>query len=339
MLLAAFLPAQQAGGGPKPEAAEAKTQNSKVRGITISTHGNGRDWGTDRIVPAISEIKELGGNWICVHPYARINANGQVSFRAWAEENPPQHLLRPIREAHAQGMKVLIKPHLAYWGSPFSWRGEITFAEAEQWDRFFSSYQSWITKVARACKEADGFAVGTELDKTIQHDKAWRQIITAVRLETPAALTYAANWTDYQRVGFWDALDTIGIQAYFPLADKVGASQEELQKGWAKVMAKLRPFAKKLNRKIVFTELGYNNAHRAPIEPWDHRSDGPGAESVQVMCMHIALGAVEAEPLVVGAFLWKWFVPPFRNGRNFALATPIMKETITQSWHAQSSPK
>ena len=50
-------------------------------------------------------------------------------------DGPPDYIARPIREAHAQGLKVLIKPHIAYWGSPFRWRGEIKFARRAQQQR------------------------------------------------------------------------------------------------------------------------------------------------------------------------------------------------------------
>ena len=117
-------------------------------------------------------------------------------------------------------MSICIKPHIAYWGSSFSWRGEIEFSREDAWDRFWRDYRAWITLLAEACREADGFVVGTELDRTLRFEDEWRALIADVRAHTGAPLTYAANWTDYQRVPFWDALDVIGIQAYFPLTDQ-----------------------------------------------------------------------------------------------------------------------
>ena len=54
-----------------------------IRGITISTHGLGRDWGSDRIVPCIRDIKAVGANWIAIHPYARIHRSGRVTWSSW----------------------------------------------------------------------------------------------------------------------------------------------------------------------------------------------------------------------------------------------------------------
>jgi hypothetical protein len=331
-LFALWIPPVLAATVLAQAAPSKKPAKAPIQGITISTHGIGRDWGTDRITPCIKEIRGVGANWISIHPYATIHASGRVTWRPFDPKNPPAHLVRPIKEAHALGMKVFIKPHLAYWGSPFKWRGEIAFEKDSDWQRFFDSYSKWIVAVAAACKDADGFCVGTELDKTIAKDKKWRALISAVRKVTKAPLTYAANWTDYTAIGFWDALDIIGIQAYFPLTDKKNAKVAELRAGWQTTMATLRKFAAKKSRNIVFTELGYNTSFEAAIRPWDPRSDGPRAAAFQRTCMSIALAAIAAEPRVEGAFLWKWFPPPSAVGLDFPLATPEMKRTLRAAW-------
>ena len=54
--------------------------------------------------------------------------------------------------------------------------------------------------------------------------------------------------------------------------------------------------------------------------------------------MRIALAAIEAEPRVVGSFLWKWFPRPSSVGRNFQLATPGMSAAIREAWTIPSPP-
>ena len=308
--------------------ADSKTY---VKGITISTHGGGRDWGHDTIVPTLDAIRAVGANWVSTHPYARIGADGSVGWRRVDPANPPAHIARPIREAHAQGLSICIKPHIAYWGSPFSWRGEIEFDTPEQWRRFWREYGDWIVDMAKASRGADAFVVGTELDKTLHFEKEWRDLIARVRQVTDAPLTYAANWTDYHRVPFWDALDVIGIQAYFPITQHTAPTDDELRQGWQRLMDTLRPFAQRHNRKIVFTELGYNQSHKASVEPWEYHVD-PGTEALQLACLRTALEAIETEPTVVGSLLWKWFPHPRPVGRNFQLATPDIKKMLAALW-------
>lgn len=316
-----------------PAAATPAFDTGPVRGITVSTHTSGREWGSEAMAPTLRRIRDLGANWVTIHPYGAIGADGSVRFwDGFDPDRPPEYLARPIREAHALGLKILIKPHLAYWGSPFRWRGDITFDEPAAWERFWRDYERWIVALARASRQADAFVVGTELDRTLGHEAEWRRLIAAVRRATPAPLTYAANWSDYERVGFWDALDLIGIQAYFPVAGRPSPPEAELMQGWQAVLGRLRAYSERHGRPVVFTELGYNRSFTAAVRPWEYATDGAEAEAVQERCLRVALEAIEAEPRVVGAFLWKWFPEPHPVGRNFQLATPGLEAVIRGVW-------
>ena len=45
------------------------------------------------------------------------------------------------------------------------------------WRRFFGDYERWIVALAEVSREADGFAVGTELDLILGQEARWRQLI------------------------------------------------------------------------------------------------------------------------------------------------------------------
>ncbi len=324
------LPNLQARSPQKPSPPKGET----VRGITISTHGMGREWANPKVMgPTLKKIRNTGAEWIALHPYARIHEDGRVTWRRGKKGGTPSYWSKPITLAHKAGLKILIKPHIAYWGTRFAWRGEITFHRREDWKRFFREYRAWILALAEACKDADGFVVGTELDKTVVKEKEWRALIAEVRKRTKAPLTYAANWTDYERVPFWDALDVIGIQAYFPLTEAVNPSDRELDRAWEGQMEKLRAFSEKTNRNIIFTEIGYNRSHKAAREPWNYGTDGADAKPLQRRCLAAALRAIEKEDRVLGAFLWKWFPEPYPVGRNFQLATKAIRAVIRKHWN------
>ena len=97
-------------------------------------------------------------------------------------------------------------------------------------------------------------------------------------------------------------------------------------------MREIRAYAEPLNRQVLFTELGYNQSHKAAIAPWDYDVDGEDARPVQIACMQVALEAIEREERVVGALLWKWFPYPRPVGRNFQLAAPHMRRAIAEQW-------
>ena len=99
-------------------------------------------------------------------------------------------------------------------------------------------------------------------------------------------------------------------------------------------MGELRAFAQEQNRDIVFTELGYTRSPSAPVRPWAHHTGGPESEAIQARCLQAALEAVKNEPRVVGVFLWKWFPNPYPVGRDFQLATPVLKRVIAETWRS-----
>lgn len=307
------------------------SQDPPLHGMTVSCQTWGGEWGTDAMVETMAELKAMGVNWIAIHPYAGIAKDGTVSLSGWRYDDT-SWLTRPIAEAHKLGMRIFIKPHLAHWGSGFQWRGAITFDTPEAWARFFETYTQWITAVARITRDADAFCVGTELAQTASHDARWRRVIESVRGETDAPLTFAANWDRYQLVKFWDALDAIGVQAYFPVAHEAGMAEPVmLAAAWDVILDKLDAFAAPLGKTIVFTELGYDDVAGAPLEPWRVRGRRVRDEDVQACCMAAALQAIDRHPSVCGAFLWKWFAGPARRA-SFLMSTPRMRETIEVAW-------
>jgi hypothetical protein len=303
--------------------------------MTVSCHDAGQVWGSDEMVRTMAELKDLGVNWITIHLYAPIHDDGTVGgSRTDRLYEDATWLTRPIAEAHRLGLKIMITPHLAYWGSGFAWRGAIEFQTAEQWERFFAGYESWIVRVAGLSKGADAFAVGSELDRTVGHEARWRGIIARVREVTPARLTYSAQWDSFESVGFWDALDAIAIQGYFPLVEHDAMpSPAELDAAWARLIARLEEFGRRRGRKVVLGELGYNRSRYAAVRPWAYEQVGEDGEEVQRRCLTAALKALGRSEIVAGAFLWKWFPgEPGRGRGNFLKSTPAMREVIATWW-------
>ncbi len=313
-----------------------KVDASVVRGMTISCQTWGWEWGSPGFAGELAELEELGVNWVAIHPYARIDQDGTVSWREFDPKKPPKHLAGPIATAHERGLSILIKPHIAYWGSGFSWRGEIQFKDPAAVTRFHETYAEWITQLAEATSDADAFCVGTELEGLVDSAEPWRALITRVRSKTKAHLTYAANWSEYTQVSFWDELDAIGLQAYFPISEKEAPSNADLRSGWKSVLAELEALHEKWGKPIVFTELGYNTSLAAAARPWEYKGargkELKAAKELQERCMRIALDVLGKErSWLRGVFLWKWFVGDSR-GANFLVDTPEMRGVLRDEW-------
>lgn len=303
------------------------------KGVTVSCQTWGIEWQMPEMAQTLDELRSLGANSFAIHPYARIMNDGRVVYRS-RDDN--RHITAPLDSARERGLSVMLIPHLAYWGSKFSWRGEIDFATAEEWERFFADYKSWIVEMATIA-EAHGaaiFCVGLEYTHAQKHEARWRDIIAAVRNVYHGQITYGANWSDYEQVKFWDAVDYIGLLAYFPLTKARNPTTEQIAAGWEKRCGELARFSQQNGGKqLLFVEVGYNTNAKAAAEPWSFETGGENAVAIQERCIDAALALTANRPWLAGMFLWKWFPEvPMHEEEDFRIQTPAIKALIAKHW-------
>ncbi|MEW5822013.1 MAG: discoidin domain-containing protein, partial [Cyanobacteriota bacterium] len=178
-------------------------------------------------------------------------------------------LIHAINKAHSLGMKVMLKPHVDI--KEGDWRGDII--PSEEW---FSSYKEYILTYAKLAQKynVEIYCIGTELLNTTANDKLlnnWLSIIGEVKKIYTGPLVYAANWNEYQDVKFWGEMDFIGMDAYFPLTNKDNPTKEELIIAWQGYVDKIDSWLKqtKLNKSVIFSEIGYSSADGTNKRPWD----------------------------------------------------------------------
>src|SRR5262249_24797429 len=85
----------------------------------------------------------------------------------------------------------------------------------------------------------------------------------------PGLLTYSANWDDVETTLLWSALDLVGINAFYPLSERRGATPDELAVGGRRVAATIEAFARTIDRPVVLTEIGYTTRRDAAVDPWE----------------------------------------------------------------------
>lgn len=319
-----------------PAAAENDPlEEAFMRGMVVSCPRAGQIWGSPEMTDALGQLGELGVEWIAIHPYARVQRDGAVNSRPAAEVD---YLERAVELVRAAGMRLFWKPHLAYWGS-FEWRGAIEFGEDEAaWQRFFDSYQSFIVDQARFAQESgvEIFAVGVEYERTTHREAEWRRIVSAVREVYDGKVTYAANWDSLDKVPFWDALDWIGVHAYYPLSLDVDPSRQMLLQGWSEPLGQLSSLSSKYrNKPIFFAEIGYSRSHSAAREPWSPRlEDSPQALRLRQSLIEVALERMEEHSFVRGMFWWKWIPGPDPWDRDFSMKDPEARRALERYWGA-----
>jgi hypothetical protein len=219
------------------------------------------------------------------------------------------------RQADSLGMGVILKPHIWIGGYDEQQdRSEIGFESDDEWARWERSYRRFLLIYARLAAEidADALVLGTELSSVATtRPQFFRALADTVRTVYDGNLTYAANWHDeYRDIAFWDALDYIGVQAYFPLVDTPNPSLDTLQDRWRQHRADLKALHQRTGKPIFFTEIGYRSAESAAEAPWrwPERDGGgvPPDSVLQARCYRAFLSTMRNTPWFTGAVIWKW---------------------------------
>jgi hypothetical protein len=289
------------------------TSEEPVHGISLAhLHRRGFGYGSEECRKQLSVIKQTGANWIAINDFAymeKVDRPSVVFERDGTMRG--KDLAQVITDAHAAGLKVLVKPHL--WSNEFwhesKWHGDIKMTSEADWDEWFKQYGDYVlynATVADSTK-ADAFCVGVEYQGTSGQEIRWRKLIADVRKVYHGPLTYAATFMEWKQITWWDAVDCIGIDAYFPVADHKSATESDLRRGWQRAYDEITPIARKLNRKICFTELGYSDSPKAGQEPWSYDQSEQDPD-YQARLYKVALEeASKHQDIVCGLFVWKWF--------------------------------
>lgn len=201
-----------------------------------------------------------------------------------------------MKVAHARGMLVLLKPQL--WVMPGMFPGAVKIEGVEERRVWFESYSQFILHWARIAEKgrADLFAVGTELEKLSGDEAQWRGIVKQVRGVYGGPLTYAANQgPDFEKLAWWDALDYIGLNEYYPLADSLDFSP---------VIRTVETVQKKFDRPVILTEVGFASVSGSHREPWSEpRRDADWTH--QTRCYEALMAAFWKQPWFYGMHPWK----------------------------------
>lgn len=227
-----------------------------------------------------------------------------------------EHWVRQIKAFRNAGFKVFVKPHIWMDTPPEGkWRSDILPKGDAEWERWQSTYRNFILRYARLAEEAGAemFCVGTELTRlTLEKPAYWQKLIVEVRTVFSGKLTYAANWyEEFEGIRFWEQLDYVGVQAYFPLADRESPDVSEIADGWNRHLPLLEKVHRLSGRPIVFTELGYKSTPNSAIKPWEWM-DYAAADEMEVSfetqsnCYEAFYQVIWPQPWFAGVHLWQY---------------------------------
>jgi hypothetical protein len=283
---------------------------------------------------AYGEIAATGAGWVVLVPtwyqpdrranHLEADADNSVSDAG---------VVHAVTLAHQQGLKVMLKPHVDLPDD--SDRDRLRPTDPDAW---FRSYTRFIAHYAELAEQSqvDQFSVGTELAGTSGFTDRWRAVIRAVRTEFRGPLVYAANYDEYEQIEFWDDLDFVGVDAYWPLSARPTTDGNALRAAWTPIAERLAAFSARWQRPVLFTEAGYASQSGTTVAPYDWTRSRDRSDAEQAAAYQALLQTFWPLPWFAGVHWWMWDDLPGRSHDNQSLDyTPHGKpaeEVLRRFW-------
>ena len=302
-------------------AADPKIFFQKGVNFTAEWPGGYRSDDAQKMLKALTGY---GVNAIALVPYGFTSSkSSRVSFGSRMESD--QGIARVAEFAHSLGIRVLLKPQLWLGGGQYP--GDLDFDTGADRARWFAEYRLFVEHYAQLARQiqADVFCVGVEFAKLVRYEKEWRAIIARARELYSGPLVYAANCgPEFEKLGFWDALDYIGLNEYYPLPDNLAMDE---------VVRKVEVVQRRFRRPVIFTEVGFSSYTAPHREPWAE-SPRDLALQDQARCYDAVLQAFYRKPWFHGMYWWKVGTNGDggpRNGAHTPWDKPAME--VVKKWY------
>ncbi len=287
-------------------AASATAAPPLERGVGLGLFASDADYDYG---PMLGEIADVGAShvvlvWVWWQRDPRATTIAPIPSWSATEDQ----VTRTIRQARARGQHVTMFPivRLSH-GAPGEWRGKIAPVDEEAW---WSSYGAYVARAAQLARDAGAqrLCVGSELLTRETMRGRWLELIDRVRVSAPdLELMYSANWDHFRVVSFWDAVDVVGMTAYFELTRDPTPSVEALVGAWGPIRADLERWSAEIDRPIVITEVGYPSIDGGAAWPWDETRKAAIDLDEQTAAYRAFVRAWAGAERLRGVYWWNWF--------------------------------
>ena len=316
--------------------------DAKQRGMSVF------GWRGDK-TEAIDDLIKANIEWVTVIPFLY-----QENERTKVMEVPDKEdgygrrdsiFVANIQKMRERGLYIHLKPHL--WMSE-GWRSNVSLDSTKEWETWFQTYRTNMLHYARMAEKTgvEMFCIGTELRSSIKEQpEAWCALIAEIKAIYSGKITYAANWHDeYEHITFWNELDYIGIQAYFPLTKNKNPDLETIKKGWEPHLKTLETLSQDYEMPVLFTEVGYKSEAAATIRPWEWGNDlgilyQKKSDHTQQLAYEALFQMVWNKPWFAGMHIWEWNTQSTQEGAKTNLNfSPRYKpaENVIAKWFGKA---
>lgn len=288
--------------GPGPR----KPSNvSEFRGFALQLHNSDEKHPYEQY---IDEIAATNANTLSLI-VTGFQENGSSSsiFIDMRKTPPDERLVKLMQRAKKNRLRVVLMPIVLLKNArDGEWRGKIS---PPNWNDWWDDYRDYIIRYARlaAKAKAEVFVIGSELVSTEKFEDRWRKLIAEIRSIYSGRLCYSANWDHYRPINWWDDLDIIGMTSYYDLTEGKKPTVEKLADTWSGIKKDILQWQAKINRPILFTEVGWPNQETCAQYPWDYyRSPNKPDPQAQANCFEAFFKTWIKEPAVAGYLVWEW---------------------------------
>lgn len=295
-------------------------------------------YGTADSNESLSRLKETRTEWVAICVFWYQTNITTVDIRPDPERTPSNESVEiAIKRCHELGLRVMLKP-MVELNEYNQKRKDIL--PSEEWFRHYADFINFFAEFANQ-NRVDLFCIGCEFTSMIGEEwsSAWEKIFFEVRARYLGAITYAESWSAFEGVGWWNLVDYVGINAYFPLSEKKDPTLEELKNEWIKIADYIERWQLEINKPVIFTEIGYQSVNGTNMQPWNSSLVDVGEVDLQEQadCYEAALNALSQRQWFYGFYWWYWQANPNAGGEFDRDYSPQNKpaEDILKKWYLQ----
>jgi len=288
------------------------------------------------------QANELYCNATAIVPYSFMenpNKPTVIPIEHGSGGENDESVIHSANSAQKLGMTVILKPQI--WMGRGAWPGDVEMKSEADWQQFFENYYKWIRHYALLAEmyDIEMLCIGTEFAKTtLAREQDWRKLIQKIRGIYGGKITYAANWgAEFEGIQFWDELDVIGLDCYYPLSANANATEQELREGFDKILNKMEKIVQKHNKPFIFTEIGFKSVKTPWLMPHAASDNTPYFGTHQALCYKIVLESIHKKSWIDGILWWKF--PSYIEHRGIENDdfTPNRKpaEAVVKEWFSK----
>lgn len=294
------------------------------------------DYSSQATLNALREMRNLGANAVTLTTTYYTDSLTSSIIHSGRYTASDASLSVVIKEAQALGLEV----NIAVYVDPATgeWRAYLAPDDRSLW---FSEYAGILDHLAALSQQhrVHRLCIGVEMislstaTQNPDNTTEWENLIHGVRSYYSGLVMYAANWggasdfgKEYAHIQFWQALDEVGIDGYFPLGSSPHPTFSELEYNWGVIHdSVLVPLSKSVQKPLVFEEVGYRSIVGTTLNPNDSVSQGAYDDCEQATAYYALLDAWKDSKLLAGIFWWYWETSPKVGGIGDTSYSPRFK--------------